>query len=73
MSEAIADRMAELGNRAHAGEKISSEQMYDEINAIAEQYGSEYGIPIPVRGKYSAYHFNRCLDVPLGHNRLIGN
>lgn len=67
MSEAIADRMAELGNRAHAGEKISSEQMYDEINAIAEQYGSEYGIPIPATGEMQRNHLVMAPGVPLSH------
>lgn len=67
MSEAIKERLRELGERAAAGESIPYQRLYDEVNDIAESFGCEYGIPVPASGEMKDNHLVMAPGVPLRH------
>jgi hypothetical protein len=50
MSADISDRVMELGHESK-NRTVSYDELYGEINRIAESYGCEYGIPLPCPGE----------------------
>lgn len=77
LSEAVQARILELGARAAEGEAIPYEQLYEEVNEVAEQFGCEYGIPIPATGEMGKTNYLvMAPGVPLRHiiagNQIAG-
>src|ERR1700677_4144870 len=72
MSEAISKHVLTFIDRIQSGETISNEQFYKEINELAESYGCEYGLPLPVPGEMSKNYPVIAPGVPLG-NIIMGN
>ncbi len=67
LSQEIQEFMLSLADRVHGGEVVSSADMYDGVNEIAERHGCEYGIPIPATGEMARNHLVMAPGVPLGH------